>query len=265
MTDRIAEMFEQQKKQGRKALITFITAGDPDLETTERLVLAMEKSGANLIELGIPFSDPVAEGPVIQQADLRALINGICTDDIFDTVAKLRKKTQIPLVFMVYVNCIFVYGKERFFKRCSESGVDGVIISDLPYEEKGEVQDEAAKFGVKVISLVAPTSRKRIEMIAKDADGFLYCVSSEGVTGIRESFSTDFDAYFETIDKYAKVPTALGFGISTPEAAKTLQKYTDGIIIGSAVVKLVGEAANADDAVRSVLDFVSSIRKAMDE
>jgi tryptophan synthase, alpha chain (EC 4.2.1.20) len=265
MTDRIAEAFERQKKQGKKALITFITAGDPDLETTERLVLAMEKSGANLIELGIPFSDPVAEGPVIQQADLRALKNGICTDDVFDAVAKIREKTQIPLVFMVYVNCIFVYGKERFFKRCSESGVDGVIIPDLPYEEKGEVHGEAAKFGIKVISLVAPTSRERIEMIAKDAEGFLYCVSSEGVTGIRESFSTDFDSYFETINRYAKVPTALGFGISKPEAAKALQKYTDGIIIGSAIMKLVGEAANADSAVESVSEFVGNVRKAMDE
>lgn len=265
MTDRIGEMFKSQKSNGKKALITFITAGDPDLETTKKLVLSMEKAGANLIELGIPFSDPVAEGPVIQAADIRALSNGLRTDQIFDAVKELRKETQMPLVFMMYINCIFTYGKERFFKRCSECGVDGVIVPDLPYEEKSEVADEAAKNNVKVISLVAPTSHDRVKMIAGEAEGFLYCVSSKGVTGTRSSFSTDFDAYFATINRYTAVPTALGFGISTPKQAKELQKYADGIIVGSAIVRLVGEAKNPQDAVNSVSGFVGSLRKAMDE
>lgn len=265
MTDRIAKMFEKQKEQGKKALITFITAGDPDIETTKRLVLAMEETGANLVELGIPFSDPVAEGPVIQAADLRALSNGLRTDTIFDAVAALRQSTQLPIVFMMYINCIFTYGKERFFSRCSECGVDGVIVPDLPFEEKDEVANEAAKYGVSVVSLVAPTSHERVGMIAKEAEGFLYCVSSEGVTGTRKSFDTDFEAYFAVINKYSKVPTALGFGISTPEQAKQLQKYADGIIVGSAIVRLIGGAKSPDGAVCAVSEFVGSLRRAMDE
>jgi tryptophan synthase alpha chain len=265
MTDRIAEMFEKQKKQDKKALITFITAGDPDIETTKRLVLSMEKAGANLVELGIPFSDPVAEGPVIQAADLRALSHGLRTDTIFDAVADLRHNTQMPIVFMMYINCIFTYGKERFFERCSECDIDGVIVPDLPFEEKDEVSHEAAKYNVHVISLVAPTSHERVGMIAKEAEGFLYCVSSEGVTGVRKNFDTDFEAYFATINKYVKVPTAIGFGISTPEQAKQLQKYADGIIVGSAIVRLVGGAKTPDDAVTAVSEFIGSLRSAMDE
>lgn len=265
MTDRIACMFEKQKKQGKKALITFITAGDPDIDTTKRLAAAMEAAGANLIELGVPFSDPVAEGPVIQEADLRALSHGLRTDTIFDAVASLRQNTQIPIVFMMYINCIFTYGKDKFFRRCSECGVDGVIVPDLPFEEKDEVTGDAAKYGVNVISLVAPTSHERVGMIAKEAEGFLYCVSSEGVTGTRKNFDTDFEAYFDTINKYAKVPTAIGFGISTPKQAKSLQKYADGIIVGSAIVRLVGGAKSPDGAVCAVSDFVGSLRRAMDE
>lgn len=264
MTDRIERMFEERKKEGRKALITFITAGDPDLETTKRLVPAMEKAGADLIELGVPFSDPVAEGPVIQEADLRALSHGLRTDAIFDAVTEIRKTARLPIVFMMYINCIFTYGKEKFFRRCRECGIDGVIVPDLPFEEKDEVTREAAHFGVKVISLVAPTSRERVKMIAEEAEGFLYCVSSEGVTGVRKNFDTDFEAYFDTINKYAKVPTALGFGISTPEQAKDLERYADGIIVGSAIVRLVGAAASADKAVEDVSSFVVSLRKGMD-
>lgn len=265
MTNLIAEMFEKQKSLGKKALITFITAGDPDIETTKKLVLAMEATGANLVELGIPFSDPVAEGPIIQAADLRALSKGLRTDNIFDAVAELRQKTLIPLVFMMYINCISTYGKEKFFRRCSECGINGVIVPDLPFEEKGEITSEAAAFGIKVISLVAPTSHDRVKMITAEAEGFLYCVSSPGVTGVRSNFVTDFDEYFATINKYTKVPTALGFGISTPQQAKELKKYADGIIVGSAIVRLIGAAKTPDDAVSDVSAFVSSLRSALDE
>lgn len=265
MTDRILNMFEKQKQSGKKALITFITSGDPDIETTKRLVIAMEQAGANLIELGIPFSDPVAEGPVIQEADIRALSKGLRIDEIFDAVMELRQQTQIPLVFMMYINCIYTYGKEKFFRRCNECGIDGVIVPDLPFEEKDEVSDDAAKFGVNVISLVAPTSHDRVKMIAESAQGFLYCVSSRGVTGVRSNFDTDFEEYFGIINKYTKVPTALGFGISTPEQAKNLQKYADGIIVGSAIVKRIGAAKSPDEAVDAVSNFVKSLRSAMDE
>jgi len=171
----------------------------------------------------------------------------------------------MPIVFMMYINCIFTYGKERFFSHCSECGIDGVIVPDLPFEEKDEVKEDAAKYGIKVISLVAPTSHGRVAMIAKEAEGFLYCVSSEGVTGVRKSFDTDFQAYFNTVNQAVKVPTALGFGISTPEAAKSLQKYADGIIVGSAIVRLVGGAKDPDGAVKAVSEFVGSLRRAMDE
>lgn len=264
MIDRIGKMFAERKIKGKKALITFITAGDPDIQTTKRLVFEMERAGADLVELGIPFSDPVAEGPIIQEADLRALKNGLRIDTILGATAEIRKMVEIPIVFMVYINCVFTYGVERFFRRCSECGVDGVIIPDLPYEEREEVSSEASNYNIKLISLVAPTSHERIRMIAKDAEGFLYCVTSEGVTGIRKNFGTDFNSYFDLIDRYTKVPTALGFGISTPQQAKELQKYADGIIVGSAIVKLIGQSKTADDAVKSVAEFVGSFRKAMD-
>jgi tryptophan synthase alpha chain len=265
MTDRISEMFAKQKAAGRKALITFITAGDPDIETTEQLVLAMAAAGANLVELGIPFSDPVAEGPIIQAADLRALSKGIRIDEIFDAAAKLRQKTQMPLVFMMYINCIFCYGKEKFFSRCRECGIDGVIVPDLPFEEKAEISKDAASFDIKVISLVAPTSNDRVKTIASEAEGFLYCVSSPGVTGVRNSFETNFDEYFNIINKNTSIPTALGFGISSPEQAKSLKKYADGVIVGSAIVRLVGAAKTPAAAVEDVSRFVASLRNALDE
>ena len=265
MTDRIAEMFEKNKLKGRKSLLTFVTAGDPDLETTKRLVLKMEEAGADLIEFGVPFSDPVAEGPVIQEANIRALSNGLRIDYIFGAVAELRQKTQVPLVFLMYINSIFNYKINRFFNRCAQTGVDGVIIPDLPYEEKGEVADVAKEFGIKIISLVAPTSHERIKKIAAGAEGFLYCVSSLGVTGVRSDFNTNFDEFFSEINKAVKVPTAIGFGISTPEQAKTLRGYADGVIVGSAIVRLVGNAQNADEAVMNVGKFVKSLRLAIDE
>lgn len=264
MTDRIGEMFAKQKQAGKKALITFVTAGDPDIATTEKLVLAMEQAGADLVELGVPFSDPVAEGPVIQAANIRALANGLKIDGVFNAVARLREKTQVPLVFLMYINSIFNYGKENFFKRCRETGVDGVIIPDLPYEEKDEVSAPAAQNGIKLISLVAPTSHERIQKIAEQAEGFLYCVSSLGVTGTRSSFHTDFELFFSLINRYTAAPTALGFGISSPEQARELRQYADGIIVGSAIVRLVGAAATPEDAVKSVADFTVSLRAGLD-
>lgn len=265
MTDRIAQMFAEKKKQGKKALITFVTAGDPDIGTTQELVLAMERAGADLVELGVPFSDPVAEGPVIQAANIRALSKGLRTDGIFAAVTSLRQKTQIPLVFLMYVNCIFRYGTERFFDNCVRAGVDGVIVPDLPYEEKDELAPAAKSHGVKLISLVAPTSEERVARIACDAEGFLYCVSSLGVTGMRSHFDTDFEEFFARINRSVRVPTALGFGISGPEQVRKLKQYADGVIVGSAIVRLVGAAPDAPDAVRSVSEFTASLRRALDE
>lgn len=265
MTDRIAQMFAARKAQGKKALITFVTSGDPDIGITEKLVLAMEKAGADLIELGVPFSDPVAEGPVIQGANIRALSKGLHTDDIFTMVGRLRRQTQMPLVFMMYINCIFKYGTERFFRNCAAEGVDGVIVPDLPYEEKDEIAGTARQYGVKAISLVAPTSHDRIARIAGDAEGFLYCVSSLGVTGMRSQFSTDFEDFFAHINAAVHVPTALGFGISGPEQVRALKKYADGLIVGSAIVRRVDAAATPEKALRSASEFTASLRAALDE
>lgn len=264
MTDRIARQFAAKKAAGKKALITFVTAGDPDMVTTKKLVLAMEQAGADLVELGVPFSDPVAEGPVIQAANIRALSQGVRIDDIFNAVADLRGKTQIPIVFLMYINCIFNYNPERFFRRCLETGVDGVIVPDLPFEEKDEIAQTAARYQIRIISLVAPTSHERIAKIAQAAEGFLYCVSSLGVTGARSDFKTDFEAFFSQINAHTNIPTALGFGISTPGQVKQLRGYADGLIVGSAIVRLVGESKSPQEAVERVGGFVRLLREAMD-
>ncbi|NLT17688.1 MAG: tryptophan synthase subunit alpha [Clostridiales bacterium] len=265
MSNRIDAMFEKKKKQGKKALITFITAGDPDINTTRRLVLAMEAAGADLIELGVPYSDPVAEGPVIQAASVRALKNGVRMDALFDLVESLRQDTQAPIVFLLYFNSILQHGPDRFFYRCARAGVDGVIVPDLPLEESGEIHGDAKRHGVCLIRLVAPTSGDRIEAIAQKAEGFLYCVSSLGVTGVRSSFSTDFGEFFGRIDRSKAAPSAIGFGVSTPEQAAALKKYCDGVIVGSAIVRRVGAAENADAAVKEVSDFVRGLRAALDD
>lgn len=261
--NRIDEKFRELKQKGRKALIPFVTAGDPDYETTKRLVLELEKSGADLIELGVPFSDPVAEGPVIQQASLRALQGGTTLKGIFELVRELRPKVQVPLLLMMYVNTIFRFGTERFFSLCKECGIDGVIVPDLPFEEREEIAPMAEKYGVYPISLVTPTSRERIAKIARECRGFLYCVSSTGVTGMRSCFSTDFNEFFAAVKANTKVPCAVGFGISTPNQAAVMQSYCDGVIVGSAIVKLVGQlGTNSPDAVG---EFVRSMRRAMDQ
>lgn len=234
----IAEAFS------KKAFIPFITAGDQGIDTTEKYIRTMAKAGASLIEIGIPFSDPVAEGPVIQDASERALSTGITTDDIFDMVKRLRTGTDaltIPLVFMTYLNPIYVYGVESFMTRCEEVGIQGVIVPDCPLEEKQELAHQAKTHGIAVISLIAPTSEQRIEEIASQAEGFVYCVSSLGVTGMRSDIKTDIASIVQQIRQYTDVPVAVGFGISTPEQAKAMAAVSDGAIVGSAIVKQIGE------------------------
>ena len=228
----IAKAFEKGK-----AFIPFITCGEPSLEATEKIVYAMEEAGADLIELGIPFSDPTAEGPVIQEANIRALSGGVTTDKIFDMVVKIRKNTKIPMVFMTYANVVFSYGTERFVKKAAEIGMDGLILPDVPFEEKEEFDCVCRKYGLDLISLIAPTSHDRIRMIAKEASGFVYCVSSLGVTGMRSEITTDIGAMVKLVKEVKDIPCAVGFGISTPDQAARMAGLSDGAIVGSAIVK----------------------------
>ena len=221
-----------------KAFIGFLTAGDPTIEKTVEYVLAMADAGCDLVEIGIPFSDPVAEGPVIQEANLRALANNTNTDDVFEAIRRIREKSDVPLVFLTYINPVFHYGYKKFFKRCSELDVNGIISPDLPYDEKDEILDVALRNGVDVISLIAPTSKERIQMIAEDASGFIYVVSSLGVTGMRSEIRTDLKTILDDIKEVTDVPAAVGFGIGTPEQAENIAKIADGVIVGSAIVKI---------------------------
>ena len=248
---------------GGKAFIPFITAGDPNLEKTAEFILEMERAGADLIEIGIPFSDPIAEGVVIQEADLRALQSGTTTDGIFDMVEKLRQKTDMPLVFMGYLNPVFHYGYDRFFQRCRECGISGIIIPDRPYEEKGECDGIASKYGVDVISMIAPTSASRIRSIASEAKGFLYVVSSMGVTGVRSEIKTDLVSILSSVREASDVPAAVGFGINTPEQAAKVAKIADGVIVGSAIVKIV--ARYGDQAGPYIYEYVKSMKEAVND
>ncbi|MCI5792612.1 MAG: tryptophan synthase subunit alpha [Lachnospiraceae bacterium] len=274
-----------------KALIPFITCGDPDLETTGKIVRAMAANGADLIELGIPFSDPTAEGPVIQAANLRALEGCVTTDKIFDFVKELRKDVSIPMVFMTYSNVVFSYGyeqseelkkeneslradgtmrragavqytgSEKFISKCAEIGIDGLILPDLPYEEKGEFADICSKYGVDLISLIASTSENRIAMIAKEAEGFIYVVSSLGVTGTRTEIKSDIAAMTKVIRENTDVPCAVGFGISNPETAGRMAKVSDGAIVGSAIVKIAEQYGR--DAAEPIGKFVAELKTGM--
>ena len=244
-----------------KAFIAFITCGDPDLETTAAAVRAAAENGADLIELGIPFSDPTAEGPVIQGANLRALSGGITTDKIFAFVKELRKDVSVPMVFMTYANVVFSYGAERFISACNDIGIDGLILPDLPFEEKEEFQPLCRKYGVDLVSLVAPTSENRIAMIAKEAEGFLYIVSSLGVTGMRSEIKTDLASIVKVVRENTDVPCAIGFGISTPEQAKKMADISDGAIVGSAIIKLLEKYGK--DAPKYVGEYVKSMKDAM--
>ena len=221
-----------------KAFIPFITCGDPDLATTAAAIRAAVANGADLIELGIPFSDPTAEGPVIQGANLRALRGGVTTDKIFDFVRELRRDVKVPMVFMTYANVVFSYGAERFISACRETRIDGLILPDLPFEEKEEFAPICHQYGVDLISLIAPASENRIAMIAKEAEGFLYIVSSLGVTGTRREIKTDLAAIVEVVRQNTSIPCAIGFGISTPEQARKMAAISDGAIVGSAIVEL---------------------------
>ena len=257
MTDiRIADAF-----QNGKAFIPFVTCGDPDLETTAAIVRAMAENGADLIELGIPFSDPTAEGPVIQGANIRALSGGVTTDKVFDLVRDVRRDVTIPMVFMTYANVVYSYGAEKFIAICKEIGIQGLILPDIPFEEKEEFLDLCHRYDVDLVSLVAPTSADRIAMIAKEAEGFLYIVSSLGVTGTRTEISTDLDSIVKVVRENTDMPCAIGFGISTPEQCAKMGAIADGAIVGSAIVKLVAQYGK--DAAGPVGEYVRSMKEAL--
>lgn len=247
--------------KNNKAFIPFITGGDPDLETTEKLLYAMSESGADIIEIGIPFSDPIAEGPVIQKASQRALDGGCTTDKLFELAARVSPNIDTPLVFMTYINPIYTYGKDKFMDKCSQSGIKGIIVPDLPFEEKEELSDVCDKYGIDLISLIAPTSNERITKIAKEAKGFIYCVSSLGVTGVRSEITTDVGAMTKLVKQVSDIPCAIGFGISTPEQAAKMAESSDGVIVGSAIVKIVEKYGK--DSIEYVKDYVKSMKEAV--
>lgn len=255
-------MSNVQKAFGHgKAFVAFLTCGDPDLATTEALVRAMAGAGADLIELGIPFSDPTAEGPVIQAANLRALKGGVTTDKIFDMVERVRKDVSVPLAFMTYANVVFSYGTERFLARAADVGIDALILPDVPFEEKADFSPACKKYGIDFISLIAPTSENRIAMIAREAEGFVYCVSSLGVTGVRDLITTDVSAMVRLVRESGHVPAAVGFGISTPAQAAEMAAKADGVIVGSAIVKLV--ARYGREAAPYVAEYVRGMKEAL--
>ncbi|MBO6153308.1 MAG: tryptophan synthase subunit alpha [Acutalibacteraceae bacterium] len=257
MTDiRIADAF-----RNGKAFIPFVTCGDPDLETTAAIVRAMAANGADLIELGIPFSDPTAEGPVIQGANIRALAGGVTTDKVFDLVREVRRDVTVPMVFMTYANVVYSYGAEKFIATCKDVGIQGLILPDIPFEEKEEFLDLCHTYGVDLVSLVAPTSADRIAMIAREAEGFLYIVSSLGVTGTRTEISTDLDSIVKVVRENTDTPCAIGFGISTPEQCAKMGAIADGAIVGSAIVKLVAQYGK--DAAGPVGEYVRSMKEAL--
>ncbi len=251
----------QQAFSKEKAFIGFVTGGDPDLETTEALVQVMADAGTDIIEIGLPFSDPTAEGPVIQAANERALKAGCTVDKLFDMIGRVRQNVTTPLVFLTYANPVFSYGKERFMQQCKKVQVDGIIIPDLPFEEKEEFADVCAEYGIDLISMIAPTSKERIAMIAREAKGFLYCVSSLGVTGVRREIKTDIAEMVAIAKEASSIPCAVGFGISTPEQAAKMAAISDGTIVGSAIVKLVEKYGR--ECVPVVRDYVKQMKQAV--
>lgn len=253
---RIGKAFENEK-----AFIPFITAGDPSMDKTKEYIRAMIRGGADLIEIGIPFSDPIAEGIVIQEADIRALAAGTTVDEVFELVAELRGETDIPLVFMTYLNPVFHYGYEKFFAKAAAAGLDGIIIPDAPYEEKEEIDIPAAKYGIDLISMVAPTSKDRIRTIAAAAKGFLYVVSSMGVTGVRSELGGNITDMLDVIREVSKVPAAVGFGVNTPEQAADIARVADGVIVGSAIIKII--AKDEADTAGQIYAYVKSMKDAI--
>ncbi len=251
----------KQAFENGKAFIPFITCGDPSLRVTEELVLALEEAGADLIELGIPFSDPTAEGPVIQAANGRTLAEGVTTDQIFRMVERVRRRSQIPMVFMTYANVIFSYGTGRFAAAAADLGMDGLILPDVPYEEKAEFEALFRSQGLDLISMIAPTSHERIQQIAREAHGFLYCVSSLGVTGVRSQITTDVGEMIRLAKEVSSIPCAVGFGISTPDQARQMAEKADGVVVGSAIVRLCGQYGT--DCVKPVADYVRQMKDAI--
>jgi len=247
--------------QNGKAFIGFVTGGDPSAEKTKEFALEMIRAGADLIEIGIPFSDPIAEGPVIQEANIRALSNGATVEKMFTLVQDLRKETNVPIVFLTYINPVFHYGYDAFFKRANLCGLDGIIIPDLPFDEQAEVWKASCQNGVDLISLIAPTSDARIMEIAQNAAGYIYLVSSMGVTGVRSEITTDLASIISTIRSVTKVPVAIGFGIHTPSQAARMAGMADGVIVGSAIVKIIAEHGEA--AGPHIYKFVKEMKEAI--
>lgn len=264
MKSRITKKFEKIKVIGKKALIPYITCGDPDLNTTYNLVFELEKAGTDIIELGIPYSDPLADGPVIQRAAQRALNGGINIDDIFNTVSKIREKTEIPLVFLIYFNSMLRYGIKKFLNKCKNHGIDGLIIPDLPLEERIELNKLIEEYPIDLIFMVAPTSKDRIKEIVTDAEGFIYCVSSKGVTGTRNLVKEDLSGFISNIRKYTNIPLAIGFGISDKETVKELKDLCDGLIVGSAIIKKIEQGIEDSTIEKRVYNFVNSLHEAID-
>ncbi|HOJ11414.1 MAG TPA: tryptophan synthase subunit alpha [Clostridiales bacterium] len=244
-----------------KAFIPFITAGDPSLEITEQLVLQMADAGADLIELGIPFSDPVAEGPVVQEADNRALLGGTTTDKIFSMMARIRKSCNIPVAFMTYMNPIFTYGTDRFMKNCQQVGVDAVIVPDVPYEEKDELMPFCSKYNVSLISMIAQASSNRIHMIASEAQGFMYCASSMGVTGAPQDINSDVKGMIKLVKEVRNIPCVICFDIYTPEQAAKIAEFSDGVIVENAIVKIVEQYGV--DCIPYVVEYVKRMIPAL--
>lgn len=258
MMNKIADAFE-----GKKAFLTYLMAGDPDLKTSGEYILAAQEAGADMVEIGIPFSDPIAEGPVIQAASIRALAAGSRLDGVFALVKEIQPQMHIPMVFMTYLNPVYVYGYHAFFAKCREIGICGVIIPDLPYEEQGEAKTVAQQYGVELVTLAAPTSADRIEKIAAEAEGFLYLVSSMGVTGVRSEITTDISGMVAQVRSVSKIPVAVGFGIATPAQAAQSAADADGVIVGSAIVKLIGE--HGINARQPLIEYIQSIKAAVRE
>ena len=262
--NRIDERFNKLKEENKKALITFLTVGDPDIETSEKAILKMQEEGVDLIELGVPFSDPAADGPTIQRADERALEGGTDIFRVFELVDKIRSKVRIPLVFLLYYNVIVQYGAEKFFERCAETGVDGLIIPDLPFEESDEISGYTEKYGVYQINLVSPTSHERIKDIAENSKGFLYCISSLGVTGEKSEFNTDFEEFVGTIKKYSDIPACVGFGISTGEQVREMCRYFDGAIVGSAVVSAIASGNTESERMTALTEKIKDLKSGIE-
>lgn len=253
--NRIEVVFNKLKSNKEKALIPFIACGDPSLEKTVERVLALEKSGADIIELGVPFSDPLADGEVIQNSYCRALKNGFKVDDIFKVCKEVRKTSNIPLVIMVYYNLVFTKGVDSFLKEALRAGFDGIIVPDIPLEERGILYEKCIINNLALIPLVAPTSKDRIKKVTSQGAGFVYCVSSNGTTGERSSLRRDIVEYLNSVRESSNLPICLGFGISSCSVVNNVKEYCDGVIVGSAVVRRFNEDEE------SALDFVKELKK----